>query len=340
MRFDPPYPFVRLVAVALVVCSVNALAQPAPATDYLGQTLPGRAPALFAPGIVSTGLAERDLAVTPDGNEIYFTVVGPAWAFSTIMVVRRVDGRWLAPEPASFSGDPGHVDLEPAISADGSRLFFVSKRPANPGVEPNEDIWFVERTQAGWSSPRNLGAPVNSPDPEFFPSLARDGTIYFTRGKKGGQVEHIFRSRLVEGVYQEPEMLPAEVNCGTTRFNAMVAPDESFVILGVVGREDAISPADYYVVFAKPGGGWHEPKNLGSPINLPRVLGYAPSLSPDGRYFFFMSQRLSAEPPARRLTYADYQQLGQGPGNGQSDIWWVDATVITDLRPAAARPPG
>lgn len=319
--------------VGLLIGSNSAGAQPLPAGDYLGQKPPGRTPELFGPGVVSTGLPERDLAVTPDGNEIYFTVMGPAYAFSTIMVVRRTEGRWLPPEPASFSGDPAHVDLEPTIAPDGSRLFFVSKRPTTSGSEPNEDIWFVERTESGWGAPRNLGAPVNSPNPEFFPSLTRDGTIYFTRGVEGGQGEHIFRSRLVDGVYQEPEKLPDEINCGRMRFNALVAPDESFVILGVVGREDAISPADYYVVFAKPGGGWHEPRNLGEPINLPRVRGYSPSLSPDGKYFFFMSERRSAEPPARRLTYADYQQINQGHGNGQSDIWWVDASVITDLRP-------
>lgn len=91
---------------------------------------------------------------------------------------------------------------------------------------------------------------------------------------------------LADGVYQAPERLPERVNCGVTRFNAFVAPDESYVILGVVGRDDAISPADYHVVFRNPDGSWHEPRNLGKPINLPGVLGYSPAVSPDGRYFF------------------------------------------------------
>ena len=41
--------------------------------NYLGQELPGMTPRLFAPGIVSTGLSERDMAITPDGDEIYFS---------------------------------------------------------------------------------------------------------------------------------------------------------------------------------------------------------------------------------------------------------------------------
>lgn len=322
-----------LLVIVGAVAAASAGAQPTPAGDYLGQTPPGRTPQLFAPGIVSTGLNERDLAITPDGNEIYFSVVGPNYAHSTIMVVKRVEGRWGRPEPASFSGSPEQMDIEPAISPDGKRLFFMSNRPAAPGVEGNEDIWVVDRTPAGWSAARNLGAPVCSPDPEFFPSVTRDGTIYFTRGTKGGRVEHIYRSRLVEGTYAEPERLPVEVNSGETHFNAFVAPDESYVIVEVNGRKDAVGPTDYYVAFRKPDGGWVETVNLGKPINLPGVLGYSPYVSPDGKVFFFMSQRVVGARPPGRLTYADYQRLATGPGNGLGDIWWVDAAVITDLRP-------
>ena len=325
---------ITIAAATAVLClAAVVLAQPAPAGDYLGQKPPGRTPELFGTGVVSTGLSERDLAISPDGNEIYYTVVGPAHAYSTIMVVRREGGRWLGPETASFSGGPTHMDIEPALAPDGKQLFFLSNHPAVAGAAPNEDIWVVDRTAGGWSEPRNLGAPVNSPDSEFFPSVSRDGTLYFTRGKKGGEVEHIYRSRLVDGVYQAPEQLPAQVNCGATRFNAFVAPDESYVILVVVGRDDAISPADYHVVFRKPDGGWHEPANLGKPVNLPGVLGYSPYVSPDGKYFFFMSQRATTEPGVERLSYADYRRIGSGPGNGQGDIWWVDAAIIADLRP-------
>lgn len=311
-----------------------AAAGPAdPGNDYLGQPSPGRTPAMFAPGIVSTGLSERDLAITPDGDEIYFSVVAPGHSVATIMVVRRVEGRWGAPEPASFSGGPGYLDMEPAISPDGTRLFFLSTRPASRGAEPNEDIWVVERTAAGWSEPRNLGAPINTPQAEYFPSVTNDGTLYFARREPQGRQEFIYRARLVDGRYQEPERLPEQVNAGAARFNAFVAPDESFIILSVVGREDAISPADYHVVFADSGGGWHEPINLGRPINLPRVPGYSPYVSRDGKYFFFMSQRPSGALPDRRLTREDYRRLHDAPGNGLSDIWWVDAAVVTDLRP-------
>ena len=40
--------------------------------DYLGQEPPEMEPQLFAPGIVSTGLGERDVAMTPDGKYLFF----------------------------------------------------------------------------------------------------------------------------------------------------------------------------------------------------------------------------------------------------------------------------
>ena len=53
--------------------------------DYLGQSVPGDSAVLFAPGIISTGLANRDVAISPDGNEIYIGVTLGTYS-STIAV--------------------------------------------------------------------------------------------------------------------------------------------------------------------------------------------------------------------------------------------------------------
>ncbi|MEJ2086046.1 MAG: hypothetical protein P8Y44_10280, partial [Acidobacteriota bacterium] len=208
--------------------------------DYLGQEQPGAEPLLFAPGLVSTGLSERDMAISPDGNELYFTtVLGSSYTFSAIVEFRRSQGSWKGPQVASFSGH--YMDLEPALSHDGEQMFFVSRRPTQEGDEPsdNEDIWVVERIEDGWGVPRNLGAPINSPQPEFFPSVTRDGTLYFTRKGEDGS-ESIYRSRLSQGSYDEPEVLGPEVNSARTRFNAFIAPDESYLIVCLWGADDGL----------------------------------------------------------------------------------------------------
>ena len=305
---------------------------------YLGQSPPGDTPVLFAPGIVSTGMLDRDIAMMPDGSEIYFGVAGPAYAFSAIMVTRRLpDGRWTAPEVAPFVAPYPARDLEAAISPDGKRLYFLSDRPpaGSDGPYGNSDIWVVDRTGGGWGEPYNLGAPVCSADQEYFPSVTRDGTLYFTRQKKGERGNFIYRSRLVDGKYAEPEKLPGQVNAGPAQFNAFVAPDESYLIVAIVGRPDAIGRSDYYVCFRSTDDSWSEPVNLGPKINVPDAEGYSPYVTPDGKYFFFMSNRSAGleQMRGRRLSRTETQRIHTSPGNGSADTYWVEAAFIEALRP-------
>ncbi len=311
---------------------------PALRGPYLGQTPPGMEPRVFAPGIVSTGLNTRDIAITPDGREIYFCVSLGEYTFSTILVTRLRDGAWSEPEVMEHMDDPGCWNIEPCISLDGKRFFFMSNRPDKSKNESkgDEDIWVMERSGDGWGEPANLGAPVNSDAPEFFPSLTRDNTIYFTRREESG-VEHIFRSRLRDGRYQEPEKLPAQVNSGQTRFNASVAPDESYIIVPVYGRKDSLGQTDYYVSFRHADDTWSEPVNMGPRINSASGHEYSASVSPDGKYLFFMSRRLpSKETWPRQLTAAWLHGLRAMPGNDNTAIFWVDARVIDALRQKTA----
>ncbi len=301
---------------------------------YLGQEPPGLEPRLFAPGFVSTGLATRDLAMTPDGDEVYFSVtLGDR---TMIMVARQVNGVWTEPEVAPFSGR--YLDIEPTISADGRRFFFMSTRP-QPGQEEKpgwvyQDIWVMDREGDGWGEPTNLGPPVDSDAPEYFPSVTADGTLYFTREGQD-RVSSIYRSRLVDGVYTEPELLPPQVNCGTNRFNVFVAPDETFVIVPAMGRDDSLGGVDYYVAFRSDDDTWSEPINLGPAVNQPTGREWSASLSPDRKYLFFMSSRQDEEAalPLTGRSITELLDLSIRPGQGSSDIWWVSAEVIEQLRP-------
>lgn len=333
---------VTMLASALIVLAVTApvtAQQPAAsAGDYLGQKPPGAEPVLFAPGIVSTGLSERDVAITPDGNEIYFGAALGRYRFTTVMVVKRVNGQWTAPEVAPFTGDPADLDLEAALAPDGTRLMFLSTRPDPPRrTTRNEDIWVVERAGNGWSQPKNLGAPIDTENKEYFPSLTKAGTLYFTREDAKTGDSSIYRARLVNGAYAEPERLPDVVNAGTARFNAFIAPDESLLLYCMIGRPDSLGGVDGYVSFRSADDRWSEPVNLGPRINTAGSEEYSLSLSPDGRVLFFMSAR-TADPKelfGGRLSWAAMQSLSATPGNGNADIWWVDASFLQALRPKA-----
>jgi len=338
-------PRFRLSGLLLALVTGSCAAPPADdfpllTGPYLGQTPPGATPQLFAPGIVSTGMYTRDVAMTPDGQELYFGVL--LGRFSTILETHVEQGRWTRPEVAPFARDARFFDLEPAISPDGQRFFFLSTRLAEarePGEAEirawsNQDIWVMDRVGGAWGEPYNLGPPVNTDAPEFFPSVTRDGTLYFTRGSEDGQESYIYRSVFEDGRYQEPEKLGPEVNSTPSQFNAFVAPDESYLIVCTGGRPDTRGGTDYYVVFRDAHDRWSEPLNLGDLINTPGDGEYSPYVSPDGQYFFFMSTRRRSDESLPDTLTADFlRRFRTEPESGNAAIYWMEAGFIEDLRP-------
>jgi hypothetical protein len=308
------------------------------AGPYLGQTPPGAKAELFAPGLVSTGMTERAVAVAPDGREIYYELAFGRVA--TIMVTRLEEGRWSEPAVAPFASDLGFFHFEPCLSADGRRILFLSNRP-RAGERPlpgwgHQNIWASDRGSDGrWSEPYDLGAPVNSDEAAFYPSLTRDGTLYFTRSKAGGENPRIMRSRPEAGRYGEPEELPAEVNGRGKPYNAFIAPDESYLIACVDERDDSLTPGtpNYYIFFRGEDDRWSEGVNLGPEVNLPGAAASAPYVTSDGRYLFFGSnwRKEPAALPGIPMTSSRLFELFCGPQNGGSDVYWIDAAVLPAL---------
>ena len=90
---------------------------------YLGQTLPGMTPELFAPGIITTQFHEHcSPAFSPDGTEVYWSVFINFWGPQVILMMRMEKDRWTRPEVAPFSGQ--YSDGNPCFSHDGKKIFF------------------------------------------------------------------------------------------------------------------------------------------------------------------------------------------------------------------------
>ena len=108
------------------------------------QVSPPENPAVFMENIVSTNLNERDMAISPDGSEMFFTIQSNQHAVSTIIRLKKLsNNKWSNPEVASFSGK--YSDLEPAYSPDGKKLYFSSNRPVAGNDPKDYDIWYVEK---------------------------------------------------------------------------------------------------------------------------------------------------------------------------------------------------
>src|SRR5450432_3965013 len=86
----------------------------------------GSQPAIFGPGVISDGLPNRDMAISPSNDELFYTLQYGT-QFNAILYCKKVKNQWSNPVIAWFSGKYG--DLEPAFSPDGTRLYFTSNRP-------------------------------------------------------------------------------------------------------------------------------------------------------------------------------------------------------------------
>lgn len=306
---------------------------------YLGQADPGESPRIFAPGFISTGLYERDITMNQNGTEIFYGI--GFGKFVTIMVTRLLNGCWTEPEVASFASDLKYFYFEPCLSHDGNKILFLCTRPPE-GKEPkpgwgHQNIWASDRKENGeWSEPYDLGPPINSTQAEYFPSLTKDGTLYFTR-QTSDSGSSIYCSRWVDGQFKEPEKLPDTVNSKGNLYNACIAGDESFLVSCVAENDDGSPPgtAGYYVFFRSSDDSWSEGIKLGESINPPGVNASSPYLSPDGKYFFFSSVRtgindLTDLKPLKQSRILEYHN---SPQNGHSDIYWIDVKVIHNLKP-------
>jgi hypothetical protein len=277
-----------------------------PTGDYLGQTPPQSTPVLFAPGFVSTEKEQLNAVWSPDGNEFYFTQQGTQTRF-IIMMTRRDDGGWTTPAAAPVAGTYAAVDH----FIDGSRMYFCSDRPLDGGGEPKSDydIWYVDRSGSGWGAPRHMGPAINSDKNDFYPTLTRDGTIYFSSHRDGGMGQNdIYRAMPVGDEYADPENLGDAINTEFAEFDPFIAPDESYLIF-TSERPGGLGASDLYISFRKSDGSWLPAQNMGAEINSEQQ-DLTPMVTPDGAYLFFTSRRA-----------------------GVSDLYWVDATVIDRLHP-------
>ena len=294
-------------------------------------------PQLFGENAITTGDDESHPAFTPDGKTLYFLKNDPSFNHWTIVVSHEQNGRWSTPEVAPFSGQ--FSDADPFITLDGERLFFISTRPVNGKAKEDTDIWMMQKSDAGrgasanpdagagWSTPEHLAA-VNSETNEWFPTVSKNGNLYFGSERPGGKGKcDLYVSRFVDGKYQAPENLGEPINTAGNEVEPFIAPDESYIIFAGTGLPESCGAYDLYVSFRRDGA-WTKPRNLGDKINS-AAWDMSPKVSPDGKWFFFTSNRgFAGKPLEKRLSYKELLQKLHGPGNGLRDIYKIDISAL------------
>ena len=129
---------------------------------------------------VNSEYDEGACAFSPDGKTMYFTrcASDPDYPrYAQIYTSQRSDASWSAPQLLEITRDTLSSFAHPAVSPDGKWLYFVSDMPGGLG---GLDIWRVQIDEHGMSGVENLGAPINTPGNEMFPTFRPNGELYFS----------------------------------------------------------------------------------------------------------------------------------------------------------------
>lgn len=245
---------------------------------------------VFGQDYISTPLYERDIAISPEGDQLIYTLGNYQQTVRSLVSLKREGDQWGDKEILSFSGK--YNDIEPFFAADGSKLFFASNRPVGEdSTRTDYNIWYSELVNGKWNNPRALDTLVNSHADEFYPSVSANGNLYFTATRTDGVGrEDIFVSTYSEGRYSVPIPLDSAINTKVYEFNAYINPNEDLLIFSSYGRVDDLGGGDLYYSKKDKAGKWGDAKNLGDIINSDK-LDYCPFIDIPRNNFYFTSDR-------------------------------------------------
>lgn len=117
---------------------------------------------------------------TADGRTMYFTYSKPINGQdqgSKIYRSDRASGTWGEPQEVKLFTDSTISCGHPALSYTGDTLYFASDAPGGYG---GKDLYLAEYSNGEWVGVTNLGPTINTAGDEMFPTIRRNGTLYFS----------------------------------------------------------------------------------------------------------------------------------------------------------------
>jgi WD40 repeat protein len=292
---------------------------------YMGQEA-GREPTMFLPGKITTGADEGSSLFFRDARSFLWKT--RRGADNVLLLLEDREGRWQPPRQVDLvDRESGVWDF--TLSPKGDFVYFTSNHVLRGAKRAN--LWRSRIRDGEFDQPEPLGLAVNSALDDSHPSLTREGVLYFFRwDPETPDSSDLFRAKPAgDGVeFEIPERLSEPVNSDSLEYDPFVAADGSYLIFGS-RKAGGEGQGDLYIAYPQEDG-WSTPVNLGPKINSPAEEN-RPSVTRDGRYFFFVSNRESEVQLPRGMPPANSM-----PGNGSRDIYWMKADFIEELRPDAA----
>ena len=161
-------------------------------------------------GDVNTKYNEGNVAITADGKRMYFDRndyfkekykkseegISQIHLFSAV----KENGVWKDIQPVNFNNSEYSFG-QPALSPDGSTLYFVSDMPGGKGMSDiyKLDVFYAEANGDVFVGVRNIGTDINSPSDDFafkYNPNSKEG--YVSSNRKGGVgSDDIYATKLI-----------------------------------------------------------------------------------------------------------------------------------------------
>ncbi len=229
--------------------------------------------------------------------------------YASIFKSEYKNGAWSEPQELAFELN---IDAyHPVLSTDNRFLLFNSRSHLDSGnASIKHNIWIAERKGSEWSTPAMVEG-VNSDAYDSYPTIAKNNNLYFNSDRAGGLGGmDIYLSKYQDGKYQEPENIRI-LNSSDEENDLVVDGEERFLIFNRYFH--STQGLDLFISF-KRNNGWTTPRLLDN-INTSDGWELTPTLSPDGKYFFYELNGIIMQID---LAYLIYPEEMEGFGKRES----------------------
>ena len=175
--------------------------------------------------------SETHACFSADGKKIYFTSnrKGGFGGFDIYSVTQLPNGSWSRPTNLGSKINTEYDDRAPFIHPDGVSLFFSSNGHETMG---GFDIFQATDLgeESGWSTPENIGYPINTTEDDVFYATSVDGKrSYYASEKENGLGE----KDLYLITLPKPDVMPMTVMSGIFSLgdkDGTVPPDAQIIV--------------------------------------------------------------------------------------------------------------
>ncbi|WP_320168038.1 OmpA family protein [Mangrovibacterium marinum] len=155
---------------------------------------------------VNTGAWESQPSISANGEYLYFVSTreggkGGRDIWRCRLEGFRADGRPIWDEPENLGDSINTVgnEVSPFIHSDGKSLYFASD--TWPGLGDKDLFVAKMKTDASWTSPQNLGYPINTVNEEKGLVVDASGTYaYYSSNREKSKGLDIYRFKLYEAI--------------------------------------------------------------------------------------------------------------------------------------------